>query len=461
MHKTVFISSLIVCRISFAQITIGSDLPPMNGALLDLKNKHDNTSDKGLGLPRVILHSLNGDLGQSLDPSAPPSSLDNDSHIGLLVYNTSKNETITNRICPGLHVWNGTEWQPIIPYPKIQTQRILKSNKINSFTFLDPNNTSDPKWAELNKNPSDYPLGYVGVFTDNRESIPETYNYTRFYVGYANRTNTYEIKTSYSCNTNTPNWETSTEQKSYDIFEDGVWMTDNLRAETIDPIRDKIGDTPIALTGNNYGDYPYSETFAAWGYPNKQTTNKERHGLLYNWAAATNGNKGEYEIMHPIQEGGLNEGPQIQGICPTGWHLPSDREWTDLENGIIRKTSIFSTSPDIGNQNTILYNLEGDRGTNLGTAMISSTTILPQALPGTSKTSTTGGFDIPLSGNAQQGSAYSFGTSAYYFSSSYASYLDNSTIYNSPWIRLLNYTYNTYRNVNTPVIFSSIRCKKN
>ena len=51
-------------------------------------------------------------------------------------------------------------------------------------------------------------------------------------------------------------------------------------------------------------------------YYNNSSTNKDIYGVLYTWAAATNG------LTSPFS---------VQGICPTGWHLPSDNEWKILE----------------------------------------------------------------------------------------------------------------------------------
>ncbi|MBR3466434.1 MAG: fibronectin type III domain-containing protein, partial [Bacteroidales bacterium] len=45
----------------------------------------------------------------------------------------------------------------------------------------------------------------------------------------------------------------------------------------------------------------------------------ESFGHLYNWAA----------IMHGDHSSSSNPS-DVQGICPTGWHLPSDAEWTQL-----------------------------------------------------------------------------------------------------------------------------------
>ena len=44
------------------------------------------------------------------------------------------------------------------------------------------------------------------------------------------------------------------------------------------------------------------------------------YGALYTWAAAMNGSASS------------NSNPSgIQGVCPDGWHLPSDQEWKEME----------------------------------------------------------------------------------------------------------------------------------
>jgi uncharacterized protein (TIGR02145 family) len=48
-----------------------------------------------------------------------------------------------------------------------------------------------------------------------------------------------------------------------------------------------------------------------------------KFGLLYTWAAVMNG------------AGSSDNNPSgIQGICPSGWHVPSNSEWCELENYI-------------------------------------------------------------------------------------------------------------------------------
>src|SRR4030042_875983 len=51
----------------------------------------------------------------------------------------------------------------------------------------------------------------------------------------------------------------------------------------------------------------------------KATGNYMTYGVLYNWSAAMNG--AASSIANPSG---------VQGVCPTGWHLPSDAEWTQL-----------------------------------------------------------------------------------------------------------------------------------
>ena len=55
-------------------------------------------------------------------------------------------------------------------------------------------------------------------------------------------------------------------------------------------------------------------------YDNNAETFSFTYGALYSWAAALNG------------AASSNTNPsQIQGVCPDGWHIPSDAEWKELE----------------------------------------------------------------------------------------------------------------------------------
>jgi uncharacterized protein (TIGR02145 family) len=72
----------------------------------------------------------------------------------------------------------------------------------------------------------------------------------------------------------------------------------------------------MANTPPNYNPSPtYSNTDEGWNdyYLNGPYANE---GKLYQWSATMNGSNGE----------------RSQGLCPTGWHIPSDCEWMYLES---------------------------------------------------------------------------------------------------------------------------------
>jgi uncharacterized protein (TIGR02145 family) len=71
------------------------------------------------------------------------------------------------------------------------------------------------------------------------------------------------------------------------------WMAENLRTE-------------------HYADGEAVGIGSGCFYPNNNSGNKSRYGLLYTLHAATRGG--------------------TQGVCPNGWHVPSDAEWTQLTN---------------------------------------------------------------------------------------------------------------------------------
>jgi len=91
------------------------------------------------------------------------------------------------------------------------------------------------------------------------------------------------------------------------------WMSENLKVTNYE------GGTPIPLIETNalwaaLGD---NDTDKAYCYYNNNTGGEAAtYGALYTYAAATNGTP--------------YAGSNVQGVCPTGWHLPSDAEWTQL-----------------------------------------------------------------------------------------------------------------------------------
>jgi uncharacterized protein (TIGR02145 family) len=101
----------------------------------------------------------------------------------------------------------------------------------------------------------------------------------------------------------------------YDAVKIGnqIWMATNLMY-----LPSVVGLATGSQTTPYYYVYDYDGTVVADA---KATANYTTYGVLYNWPAAMNG------------QSSSNANPSgVQGVCPAGWHLPSDAEWTELCN---------------------------------------------------------------------------------------------------------------------------------
>ena len=97
------------------------------------------------------------------------------------------------------------------------------------------------------------------------------------------------------------------------IIGDQEWMAENLAYL---PSVNMVADGSEDAAGSYYYVYGYDGTNVADA---KATDNYATYGVLYNWTAAMDG-----EASSTTNPSG------IQGVCPAGWHLPSDAEWTEL-----------------------------------------------------------------------------------------------------------------------------------
>jgi uncharacterized protein (TIGR02145 family) len=101
-----------------------------------------------------------------------------------------------------------------------------------------------------------------------------------------------ELTACETCDNNHADIDTLVDSRDGEIYEiikigDQVWMAENLR---------------------------YNAS-GSWLNPNNPC---EKYGRLYNWNT----------IM-----GGVKD-PGAQGLCPNGWHVPTDEEWSELEIAI-------------------------------------------------------------------------------------------------------------------------------
>ncbi len=101
-----------------------------------------------------------------------------------------------------------------------------------------------------------------------------------------------------------------------------TWMKENLK---VTHYRNGVQIPNIAIPGS----WTSLTTGAMCYYNNDSAANAPVYGALYNWYAANDSNE----------------------ICPEGWHIPSEREWNDLEKHLdntVDTTALGLTGTDIG-----------------------------------------------------------------------------------------------------------------
>jgi uncharacterized protein (TIGR02145 family) len=100
------------------------------------------------------------------------------------------------------------------------------------------------------------------------------------------------------------------------LIGDQCWMAENLKyLPAVHPPGEGSEEDP------HYYVYGYSGTDVDAA---QATANFQNYGVLYNWPA----------VMAGASSSSSNPSG-VQGICPTGWHVPSDAEWTELVNYVV------------------------------------------------------------------------------------------------------------------------------
>lgn len=100
-------------------------------------------------------------------------------------------------------------------------------------------------------------------------------------------------------------------------IENQEWMAENLAYL---PSVNQVTDGSEDVDGAYYYVYGYSGTDVSEA---TATENYNTYGVLYNWNAAMAG--GTTSNTNPSG---------VQGVCPDGWHLPSNEEWNELQLAI-------------------------------------------------------------------------------------------------------------------------------
>ena len=391
---------------AYAQVTIGSETPPIAGALLDLKNQADGSSTRGLALPRVQLTSLS-----KLYPmfkSAAESDVAAASHTGLLIYNIADDP-----VCPtfagGIYVWDGNNWQ------------------------------------HIGKKEEESPD--VNIFIDPRDG--QKYKYRNFGTTA------------------------------------GDWMLENMRAKTYA----QGGTAPtLSATGTNTDKHycypapdtapdplPGTATGAVDGTDTYYYELKPTMGLLYNWAAVINMGTGTGEYPDP---GEVNQGetaganPNLllkgpQGICPNGWHVPSDKEWNDLEAEIANNPEKYSSnsgtswSSSWATSQSWRNNVASGYGESLKAFCPLPSSKYPST-GGKSMNSSLGGFDVLLAGTASgPASDPEWHVVSYYGITGSFWTASASNAIGMAYVRSVNYNRSGVMRANSNrYLMYSVRCKK-
>lgn len=87
------------------------------------------------------------------------------------------------------------------------------------------------------------------------------------------------------------------------LINDQIWMAENLKTTKYrnGMAIEYPGEKDTVWSNNTSGAYAWFENKISW---------KDSYGALYNWYAVNNSN----------------------GLCPAGWRVPTDADWTDLFN---------------------------------------------------------------------------------------------------------------------------------
>jgi uncharacterized protein (TIGR02145 family) len=163
------------------------------------------------------------------------------------------------------------------------------------------------------------------------------------------------------------------------------WTKENLRVSSYND-----GTLISVVTDNDAWTQPL-RGIRSW-YNNDSTTNEIPYGNLYNWYAVKGIN---YSISTDAPIGYI-----YKNICPTGWHVPTDAEWTTLTNTLEGESVAGGKMKSTG---TTYWNSEST-GTNNSSGF--------SALPGGIRESDGSFYDIR--NNAAFWSATGSGESAWY-----------------------------------------------
>jgi uncharacterized protein (TIGR02145 family) len=186
---------------------------------------------------------------------------------------------------------------------------------------------------------------------------------------------------------------TDVENNVYNTVKIGtqVWMSENLKTT-------KYNDGTTAIPNITDNTAWAALTTGAYSWYNNDVTNKNSYGALYNWYAVDNN-----AATKAASNGGKN-------VCPTGWHVPTDAEWTTL--------TTYLTNSGYG---------YGGSGSNIGKSIAATSGWTASETAGTigndqASNNSSGFAGFPDGSRNYTGTYSSIGTSGFWWSSTEAYY---------------------------------------
>lgn len=257
----------------------------------------------------------------------------------------------------------------------------------------------------------------TGSFTSNITGLtPATTYYARAYA-----TNSagiaYGNELSFTTTNETTGTVTDADGNIYNKITLGTqtWIKENLKTT-------KYNDgTAIAIVTDNT-TWGSLNTGACCWYNNNESLYRNTYGALYNWFAV-----------------------HTEKLCPTGWHVPSDPEWTDLENYLIANG----------------YNYDGTTTENkIAKAMVATTTWVLSDYAGSA-----GNTDYPAARNKSGFSGVAAGmrdgNGTFDFLNYDANWWSSTANIENAWNRTINTNYTFLERYNHNKIHGlSVRCVK-
>lgn len=342
------LTSVFLTINTYAQVSIGFPTQPAEGSLLQLK-ENDNlgaNATKGLMLPRVAL--VNYDDLNPIDDNS--KKLD---YIGLVVYNITSGVPEPTSACDptpdwsksltkGIRIWTGENWESISE---------------NASTLI------PPSWISPD----------VKFIKDHEGNV-------------------YPVR---------------------QFGDEGIWMLENLRTKTIPAGRAKYASElcgSVQSTLENEKNfkkacyhyisppYAYKPNYNEESYPaiTDDTFFKQypNIGLLYNYNLLFNGEEPTQTDLisgyyYPKKDAQGRPTSFIQGICPDGWHIPYQSEFSGI-------TDYITSEALAGNEDTSGVDLDFMTANSITSSRLPLTNCLPMGQEdntrGASKIALKGGF---------------------------------------------------------------------